>query len=603
MALFNVIMDIAAKTTSFESAITRVERRFETLTSLAKSATGVLGGLFAFHGIEEFVRGTLEAGEAMAQAAQKAGVGVAAFSQLGYAAKLSNVSLEALSQGFKKMEIAVSKGDAVEAFRAIGVSVERLRQLNPDQQFQVIAEALSKMGDAADRARAVRDIFGKGGDELLPVLLQGAKGIQALRDEADQLGITLDEVGAQSLVRAKESMEKLDASSSALGRTLVEKLGPALTATEDGIRKMLGGSTNLEKLQDELARVKARLADIANGTQFHRGFGDTKKELEELRTRAIELSNALVKIYTAQIKSTDTSFVDAVLGKPEGFKQRGQEIQEVIVTVQRASTDSLLNYYVGLEKATQTDLQKRSQDERDFYADLEVLAESHRVSAADIQARADEHREKAALVLKEKLIAIDERANQNLDDLARTLTPMQQMAQRAAQNMESVFEQFFFDPFHSGIQGLLSGFINVVRQMIAQAAAAQLAKTLFGSGGSNIFGTILGAVFGGGGGGSGAAAANSGVVGPRAGGGSVMGGGTYLVGEQGPELFTPRNNGNIIPNGALGGDRINITINSPVDARGAQEGQAAQLARVMKANNESVKQDIIEGLRRRKYRV
>jgi hypothetical protein len=47
---------------------------------------------------------------------------------------------------------------------------------------------------------------------------------------------------------------------------------------------------------------------------------------------------------------------------------------------------------------------------------------------------------------------------------------------------------------------------------------------------------------------------------PQALGGPVMGGTTYLVGEQGPELFTPSSAGNITPNHALGGGGT-ITVN------------------------------------------
>ena len=47
----------------------------------------------------------------------------------------------------------------------------------------------------------------------------------------------------------------------------------------------------------------------------------------------------------------------------------------------------------------------------------------------------------------------------------------------------------------------------------------------------------------------------------RANGGPVMpSGGPYLVGERGPELFTPSSSGNITPNNAMGGGS-NITIN------------------------------------------
>lgn len=49
---------------------------------------------------------------------------------------------------------------------------------------------------------------------------------------------------------------------------------------------------------------------------------------------------------------------------------------------------------------------------------------------------------------------------------------------------------------------------------------------------------------------------------PRANGGPVMGGSTYLVGERGPELFTPGTSGSITPNGGLGGNTINVTVTS-----------------------------------------
>jgi len=48
--------------------------------------------------------------------------------------------------------------------------------------------------------------------------------------------------------------------------------------------------------------------------------------------------------------------------------------------------------------------------------------------------------------------------------------------------------------------------------------------------------------------------------GARALGGPVAPGGSYLVGERGPELFTPSSSGNITPNNAMGGG-ANITVN------------------------------------------
>ena len=62
----------------------------------------------------------------------------------------------------------------------------------------------------------------------------------------------------------------------------------------------------------------------------------------------------------------------------------------------------------------------------------------------------------------------------------------------------------------------------------------------------------------------------------RQGGGPVSRGQSYLVGERGPELFTPSKSGRISPNSAMGGGTVNnITIN--VDAGGTDtEGSSEQ---------------------------
>lgn len=126
-------------------------------------------------------------------------------------------------------------------------------------------------------------------------------------------------------------------------------------------------------------------------------------------------------------------------------------------------------------------------------------------------------------------------------------------ADQAARNMQDAFAQFLFDPFHDGLKGMLKSFIDTMRQMIAQAAAARIFQ---------LVGNWIGGAWGGAMSGSAAGATFSG---PRAMGGPVSKGHVYTVGEQGKETFIPSTNGYILPNGAGGG----ITINQHVDASGA----------------------------------
>ena len=93
------------------------------------------------------------------------------------------------------------------------------------------------------------------------------------------------------------------------------------------------------------------------------------------------------------------------------------------------------------------------------------------------------------------------------------------------------------------------------------------------------------------------------ILGTRSKGGPVRTGGSFVVGEKGPELFVPKRSGTIIPNDKLaGGGSTNISVN--VDASGSSvqsnEQQGKELGRVISAaiQSELIKQRRPGGLLR-----
>jgi hypothetical protein len=114
------------------------------------------------------------------------------------------------------------------------------------------------------------------------------------------------------------------------------------------------------------------------------------------------------------------------------------------------------------------------------------------------------------------------------------------------------FIQKYVAPFLGGVFKIAIQGIGIAIGAVVDVVGALIRgfQTLINLG-SKIGGAI-GGMFGGG----------------KASGGPVAGGTTYLVGEKGPELFTPSGNGTIIPNGAFGGSGsnvINITVNGAID--------------------------------------
>ena len=110
------------------------------------------------------------------------------------------------------------------------------------------------------------------------------------------------------------------------------------------------------------------------------------------------------------------------------------------------------------------------------------------------------------------------------------------------------------------------------------SAALRAIAMLFGSGLGG-----LGAL-GGGGSGEGIADVTSSIDfgGFLADGGGVDPGRAYVVGENGPEVFSPRASGSIVPNHALGGS---TTIHYHVDARQADLGAANRIHRALEATH------------------
>lgn len=152
-----------------------------------------------------------------------------------------------------------------------------------------------------------------------------------------------------------------------------------------------------------------------------------------------------------------------------------------------------------------------------------------------------------------------------LSEKARQLIAAEQQHRELAREAGRILSNGFEDAVFAG--GKLR---DVVNALVSDIGRMMFRNVMFGSGGTGgIFGGIgsfFGSMFGGG----------------KATGGGVSSGKSYMVGENGPEMFTPSAAGTITPNHRMGdaaGSTFNVTINAP----GADP---AQLNRVVVAVQE-----------------
>jgi len=143
-----------------------------------------------------------------------------------------------------------------------------------------------------------------------------------------------------------------------------------------------------------------------------------------------------------------------------------------------------------------------------------------------------------------------------------TTDEMSEFAKEAARSMQQHFADFLFDPFEDGLKGMLKGFLDVIRRMLAESASAAFFEGGGGKGITGFFKSLLG----------------------RAAGGPTAAGTPYLVGEREPEIMVP-GAGNIIPNHKLGG--VSVVNNYSIAAGADWETLQKVLPPMFEQNREA----------------
>lgn len=157
-----------------------------------------------------------DVGSKLVDMSARTGIAVEQLSALGYAAEQSGTSLDALEGGVAKMQkalTAASKGgkEAAKNFTALGLSVSELMTLTPDEQFKRIATAIAAIENPAEKTAAAMAFFGKGGAELIPLLNEGADGIDAMIAKAQELGIVMSKEDAEAANTFGDTLDRLTA--------------------------------------------------------------------------------------------------------------------------------------------------------------------------------------------------------------------------------------------------------------------------------------------------------------------------------------------------------------------------------------------------------
>ncbi|MGN0930588.1 MAG: hypothetical protein ACI4NP_02595 [Thermoguttaceae bacterium] len=175
---------------------------------------------------------------------QRVGVSSETLSELSYAATLSGTSIERVEESFKglsqKIVEAVDKGGDAEAlFASIGLSTQDLAASSPEEQFYKVADAIAKIDDPTRRAAVAMQVFGESGRELLPLLSGGSAGLNAMRDEARELGATVSTSAASMGAEFGDAITRIKTATDGIKNSFHKALTPALVKVADVLKDVL----------------------------------------------------------------------------------------------------------------------------------------------------------------------------------------------------------------------------------------------------------------------------------------------------------------------------------------------------------------------------
>ncbi|WLQ15651.1 hypothetical protein O5O45_06940 [Hahella aquimaris] len=359
------------------SAANNAGKMFSVLTTIATA--GVFGGV---------IKGSLDAANHLGDLSVRLGVSVEGLSRLAYAAELSGVSAGTLETGLQRMtrriaEAAAGSGEAIGAIKALGLSAQKLQQLRPEQQFEVLADALAEVPAKSDRVRLAMKLLDSEGVALLQTMEGGSAAIRAMGEESDRIGNTISTSFATQATAANAAIIKMNAALTGMTNNMAVALGPtieqvahfmgdvlpeaaklggqavrllaagALEVSASVIEFIRVGTYYLGKLSDDVAKVDAEL--YAMQENLRGATGDIFAEMEganrETEKFKVTLGESVVTLQDYQgvtatvadnlqrVKAAQEE-ANAALQRQNEIRGNVESIRESLLTEEEAERES-----------------------------------------------------------------------------------------------------------------------------------------------------------------------------------------------------------------------------------------------------------------------
>ena len=243
---------------------------FEKFANAAKKAAEVAAASIAAIGaaavatakkIWNLAKETAEYGDTIEKNSQKVGLSMKSYQQWDYAMNLAGTSMQDCTNGLKTLTNTFDDANngsksAEEKFKRLGISLDDLKGKSREEVFGETVKALQNISDETTKAALANDMFGKSGQNLLPLFNQTNEETEKLLQEAEKYGMVMSDDAVKASAEFEDSLTKLKGTLNGVKNGLMGDFLPSLSLVMDGLSDIFagveGGSDKLKSGIDAL---------------------------------------------------------------------------------------------------------------------------------------------------------------------------------------------------------------------------------------------------------------------------------------------------------------------------------------------------------------
>lgn len=198
-------------------------------------------------------------GDNVDKMSQKIGISRQAYQELDFICSQSGTSVDNLKAGLKTLTAVMDTTKAgtsktKTALEELGIAATDSNgnfRDNEEVMWEAF-EALSKLENQTEKERLAVELFGKAGSELLPMLNGTTEGIQAMREQAHELGLVMTDEAIDSAVKYTDTMDQLQrsfkAAKTSLGTAVLPIIQFQSTSPRGGRQQKYTNTTMINSL-------------------------------------------------------------------------------------------------------------------------------------------------------------------------------------------------------------------------------------------------------------------------------------------------------------------------------------------------------------------